>query len=92
MTPPIYLTCWLADPLTGVHGALAGLASFQAGGGHRLELSLRDVTAAVLVDAPMPPVARIDPTQIAPPHARVSPRPAAALGADSATVLGALPC
>ena len=82
----------LADPLTGAHGALAGLASFQAGGGHRLELSLRDVTAAVLVDAPMPPVAPVDPAQIAPPRTRVSPRPAAALGADSAAVLGALPC
>jgi crotonobetainyl-CoA:carnitine CoA-transferase CaiB-like acyl-CoA transferase len=33
----------VADPLTGLHAALAALASHQQGGGHLLSLSLRDV-------------------------------------------------
>lgn len=35
----------IADPLTGMHAALAALASHQDGGGRLLSLSLRDVVA-----------------------------------------------
>lgn len=82
----------LADPLAGVHAALAGLASFEAGGGHRLDLSLRDVTAAILVDAPMPPEASVQGGDVSPPRAREPEGRAAALGADTADVLRRLPC
>ena len=82
----------LADPLAGTHAALAGLASFQAGGGHRLDLSLRDVTAAILADAPMPPGASVDERDVTPPRARPAPGAAAPLGRDTADVLQPLPC
>ncbi|MEZ5532652.1 MAG: CoA transferase [Steroidobacteraceae bacterium] len=35
----------LADPLAGMHAALAGLASHRGGGGHLIEITLRDVVA-----------------------------------------------
>jgi crotonobetainyl-CoA:carnitine CoA-transferase CaiB-like acyl-CoA transferase len=35
----------IADPLTGMHGALAALASHRSGGGRLLSLPLRDVVA-----------------------------------------------
>jgi crotonobetainyl-CoA:carnitine CoA-transferase CaiB-like acyl-CoA transferase len=35
----------IADPLTGMHAAVAGWASWLAGGGHLLDLSLRNVVS-----------------------------------------------
>ncbi len=35
----------IADPLTGMHAALAALASYQSGGGRLVSLALRDVVA-----------------------------------------------
>lgn len=46
--PPRYCGDALADPLTGIHAAAAALADFRRGGGRLLDLSLRDVAAAVL--------------------------------------------
>ena len=45
---PIFCGDAIADPLGGLHAALAVTASQRAGGGHLLDLSLRDVTAHVL--------------------------------------------
>lgn len=82
----------LADPLTGVHAALAGWASYRAGGGHLLDLSLHDVTAAILVDAPMPSQAVIADRDVAPPRLRRPAARAAELGADTTDILRQLPC
>ena len=38
----------IADPLTGLHAAVAALASWSTGGGQLLDLCLRDVAAHVL--------------------------------------------
>ena len=84
--------------LTGLHAAVAARASFLGGGGHLLDLALRDVAAyAAFVGAPtdaadaaretVPPIA-------APPRARHPSGPARSLGADTAAVLSEfnIPC
>ncbi|MCG8315777.1 MAG: CoA transferase, partial [Pseudomonadales bacterium] len=38
----------IADPLTGIHAALAGLKSYRTGGNELISLSLRDTVAACL--------------------------------------------
>lgn len=45
---PVFCGDAIADPLTGLHAAVAALASWSAGGGQLLDLSLRDVAAHVL--------------------------------------------
>lgn len=40
---PIFCSDAIADPLTGLHAALAALASFRGGGGRLISLSLHDV-------------------------------------------------
>jgi hypothetical protein len=50
---PLFCGDAIADPLTGLHAALAALASWRLGGGALLDLSLRDVVAhALAFDAP----------------------------------------
>ena len=56
---PVFLADAIADPLTGIHSALAALAAFDDGGGLLLDLSLRDVTAHALVLDPAPTSARV---------------------------------
>jgi crotonobetainyl-CoA:carnitine CoA-transferase CaiB-like acyl-CoA transferase len=43
--PPCFCGDAIADPLTGLHAAVAAFASWCGGGGHLLDLSLCDVTA-----------------------------------------------
>jgi crotonobetainyl-CoA:carnitine CoA-transferase CaiB-like acyl-CoA transferase len=42
---PLFCGDAVADPLAGLHAAVAALASFRLGGGHLLDLALRDVVA-----------------------------------------------
>ena len=42
---PVFCADAIADPLTGVHAAVAGLASMLAGGGHLIELAMSEVAA-----------------------------------------------
>lgn len=96
----------IADPLTGLHAALAGWASWLAGGGRLLALALRDVVAHGIGfglagieagglrarQAEWEQELRDAPCQ--PPRARVAAGPAQPLGADTAAVLAelGLPC
>jgi hypothetical protein len=48
---PLFCGDAIADPLTGLHAALAALASWSQGGGQLLELALRDVVAHALTFA-----------------------------------------
>lgn len=50
--PPLFCGDALADPLTGMHAALAALAFWRGGGGAVLDLSLCEVTAHCLKYAP----------------------------------------
>ena len=56
---PLFCGDALADPLTGLHGALAALGFWRGGGGAGLDLSLRDVTAHCLAYGPEVPVGNI---------------------------------
>jgi crotonobetainyl-CoA:carnitine CoA-transferase CaiB-like acyl-CoA transferase len=79
----------LADPLTGVHAALAALACRLGGGRWLADLSLREHVAATLGEDPEEPE---EPGEraVAPPSAREPSRRAPALGADTASVLAEL--
>lgn len=88
---PLFCGDAIADPLTGLHAAVAAWASWRAGGGQLLDLSLRDVAAAC---AAAPPAAEADADSAAAalepaaaPRARVPIGRAAALGADTAELL-----
>lgn len=53
--PPLFCGDALADPLTGLHAALASVAFWRAGQGALLDLSLRNVTAHCLSFTPNQP-------------------------------------
>lgn len=87
----------IADPLTGVHAALAALAAWQQGGGRLLDISLHDVAAhslqAVKARA-LSANAALRPEDVAAPRARQAHGAARRLGADTSAVLAefALQC
>jgi len=98
--PPLFCGDAIADPLTGLHAALAAQASYLGGGGLLLDLSLRDVAAhALTFDANASAatlcesadgwevVADDSRATVAAPRARRSARAAAELGHDTTEVL-----
>lgn len=103
-TPQAPLFCGdaVADPLAGLHAAVAALASFRCGGGALLDVSLRDVSAHALGFAAAAPQAEVrraaegwevvaagERARVQPPRARVVRRRARPFGADTRAVLGA---
>jgi hypothetical protein len=98
--PPMFCGDAIPDPLTGLHAAVAALASFRAGGSRLLDLALRDVTAHGLAFARHSSDARVcrsasgwevvadgERAAVAPPRARTPRGSARPLGADTAHVL-----
>lgn len=91
----------IADPLAGIHAAVAALASFRAGGGHLLDVSLAGVVAHLVAQAAAGRARVVrDAGEFAveqagtrvpvrPPRARASHGRARGLGADNATELAA---
>jgi crotonobetainyl-CoA:carnitine CoA-transferase CaiB-like acyl-CoA transferase len=90
----------IADPLTGLHAALAAWSGWLGGGGRLLSVALAEVVAHCLqFELPQTEALRraraeewrqqilIAGEPIAPPRARQAVAPAAALGADTAAVL-----
>jgi hypothetical protein len=97
---PVFCGDAIADPLAGLHAALAAWASWSVGGGHLLDVALRDVAAHALVHHPAPAPARVEDegagftvvtaagrAPVLPPRARVPSGTARVLGADTAAVL-----
>jgi hypothetical protein len=91
----------IADPLTGLHAALAAWSSFERGGGRLMSLALRDVVAhcvrfAALRDgaASQARVAEwnrhISSQDVAAPSGRAIPHNARALGADTQEILSGM--
>ena len=97
---PLFCGDAIADPLTGLHAALAALRAWRGGGGVLLDLALRDVVAHALG----PCTARADANvhrsgdgwevevagerqRVLPPRARPVRRRAPLLGADTGAVL-----
>ncbi len=105
-SPPLFCGDAIADPLAGLHAALAALAHWSAGGGYLLDIALTDVVAHVLAFGTAASPARVERSgsgfevvvgpqraPVSPPRARPVRRPARPLGADTARVLGELiPC
>lgn len=88
----------IADPLTGLHAALAAWASWQAGGSRLISLALRDVVAHCIAFGRSADTqdlaaryrdwcAALQPEALRMPQARAAAGVAAALGADTAAVL-----
>jgi crotonobetainyl-CoA:carnitine CoA-transferase CaiB-like acyl-CoA transferase len=49
----------IADPLTGIHAAVAALASHRVGGSRVIDIAMRDVVAATVAWSPLPTVAAV---------------------------------
>lgn len=97
---PLFCGDAIADPLTGLHAALAALASHQSGGGHLVSLALRDVVAhCISFSHPQDDVAlrerwqswdheaRANGLDSIPPVARAALGRARPLGADTVSAL-----
>lgn len=99
---PLFCGDAIADPLTGLHAAVAALAYWQRGGGALLDVSLRDVVACVLAASTEGPAeaatvrrrgdgweveAGGERADVCAPRARAAEQPARALGADTRSVL-----
>jgi crotonobetainyl-CoA:carnitine CoA-transferase CaiB-like acyl-CoA transferase len=102
---PLFCGDAIADPLTGLHAAVAAYASWRAGGGHLLDLSLRDITAHALGSPLTPSEAEVRTRNgshhvhvdgaaepVRPPRSAPAGRRARPLGADTAAVLRDLSC
>ncbi|MDE0884066.1 MAG: CoA transferase [Myxococcota bacterium] len=101
--PPSFCGDAIADPLTGLHAAVASLAHHRTGRGALLDVSLSAVTRHAL-ETPAPErgvdvgangegwrvLTATGVEAVAPPRARASRGPAADLGADTARLLDAL--
>lgn len=96
--PPVFCADAIADPLTGMHGAVAALQSWRTGGGELLDVSLFAVAQSVAAlaqkqpdrcskEAPVGMVVDSHASAVMPPRARVAATEAAALGAHTAAVL-----
>jgi crotonobetainyl-CoA:carnitine CoA-transferase CaiB-like acyl-CoA transferase len=81
---PVFCGDAIADPLTGLHAAVAALASWLTGGGRLLDVSLRNVAARA---TRLPAPDRASPTRPLPPRARDVTCRAASLGRDTRAVL-----
>jgi len=104
---PVFCGDALADPLTGLHAAVAALAFWQGGESVLLDVSLREVTAHALDVAPDTPKGSVFRQQdgwcmtvegqtaaVMEPEERSPESPAAALGAHTRSVLEefGIPC
>jgi len=99
---PMFCADAIADPLTGLHAALAAWSSFASGGGRLLSLALSDVvTHCIQFGGPLDAAALkeraakwrrcITPEEVAAPRARPLPaRSARPLGADTISILSGL--
>lgn len=104
---PVFCADAVADPITGLHAAVAALRSQVDGGGHLVAVAMVDAVAATLVTPALPVAAhRIGdddrwavrtaageevPVAVPTPPAGADPTAARPLGADTAAVL-AEPC
>jgi len=97
---PLFCGDALADPLTGLHAAVAALAFWQGGESVLLDLSLREVTAYALDFAPHTPKGSVfrqengwymtvegHTAAVVNPEQRNAQKPAATLGAQTRSVL-----
>ena len=82
---PCFLADAVADPLSGLVAAAAVLEALGAGGRWLIDAAMAPMAAAVAG-----PLVDVTGLAASPPRAREAVRPAPALGADTAAVLGDL--
>jgi crotonobetainyl-CoA:carnitine CoA-transferase CaiB-like acyl-CoA transferase len=80
---PVFLGDAIADPVTGVLAAAGALASVAAGGGHQLDVALREAVGSLLAGRPVLPdrdptatdgaPVRVAPPRLRPPRGRAAP-------------------
>jgi hypothetical protein len=101
---PLFCGDAIADPLTGLHAAVAALGAFRTGGGQLLDINLCDVACAALKSGEPTPAAwpvvhagsgwealiDTERVKVAVPRARPVTDRARPLGADTAAQLGRL--
>lgn len=100
---PLFCGDALADPLTGMHAAVAALAAHRRGGGALVALALRDVAAHATAFGPTAPPATVRAAHdgwevvaegavvpVAAPAARARRERARPFGADTDHILGGL--
>jgi crotonobetainyl-CoA:carnitine CoA-transferase CaiB-like acyl-CoA transferase len=76
----------IADPLTGVHAAVAALACVIGGGSRVVDIAMRDIVAATLDDRTTTETASV----VERPRMRPATQPAAPIGAHTEPVLAEL--
>ena len=86
--PPLFCADAAADPITGLHAAVAALAAVAGGTGGTTDIAMREVVGHVLSYGRPARPGDIGP--VAPPRSRMPTRTAAVMGADTGAVLGAL--
>jgi len=93
---PVFCGDAIADPLTGLHAAVAALVHWKAGGGVLLDVALHDVVAYCISEGgvthkndSLPPhsASAAFTGQVTKPVARLATQKAAALGSDTQRVL-----
>lgn len=102
-TSPLFCGDAIADPLTGLHAAVAALAVHRRGGGALVALALRDVAAHAVAFGPPAAPATIRPSNdgwevvaeaavapVAAPRARPRRERARPFGADTDHIIGGL--
>lgn len=65
---PLHCGDAIADPLTGLHAAAVALAALQDGGGHLVDIAMREVVAHVLGDLADPDGLQASPGRARPAH------------------------
>ena len=84
---PVFCADAIADPLTGLHAAVLGLAAWFDGGGQLLDVALHDVAACCAGAGAVTAAGAARAADVALPFARAATARAAGLGADTARVL-----
>ena len=86
--PPLFCADAAADPITGLHAAVAALAAVAGGTGGTTDIAMREVVGHVL--SYRRPAQPDDIGSVAPPRSRTPTQTAAAMGADTDAVLAEL--
>lgn len=86
--PPLFCADAAADPITGLHAAVAALAAVAGGTGGTVDIAMREVVGHVL--SFRRPAQPADTVSVAPPRSRTPNQTAAAMGADTDAVLAEL--
>ena len=86
--PPLFCADAAADPVTGLHAAVAALAAIVGGTGGTIDIAMREVVGHTLSYRRQARPSDTGP--VAPPRSRTPTRRAATLGADTDSVLADL--